>query len=583
MTYAEFIKFKGLLPYFPKNVNDQVDGIPNSVTQKDIDGRRDLRNLNTVTIDGDDSKDFDDAISISMLKNGNYYLGVHIADVSHYVTPNSALDREAFSRATSVYLINNVIPMLPKELSNGICSLNPQVDRLTLTIFLEIDHTGGVINYEICESVINSNERMTYNNVTKILDGDPELYKRYDYLVDEFKLMLKLSKILEAKRLKRGALNFDFPEPKITLDKNDVPIKIEKYPITVSNHIIEEFMLIANETIARHINHLNIPLVYRVHENPATDKIENFSQMIKTFGVKLKIGDKGVKPKDLQEILEQIEGKDYYLAVSTCMLRSLMKARYSEENLGHFGLAAKYYCHFTSPIRRYPDLVVHRIVKDWLHKNLNERKLGFYEAFCINASTQSSEREVHATECEREWDSYKIAQFMEAHVGEEFDSTIVSVTSFGLFVQLDNLAQGLVHMSELDGDYYIFDEVRNILTGKHTGAVYQIGEKLHVKLIRVNPEARQIDFCLVTEKKSEEKSKKNKEDTDDNQSDDNKKTKKGKHSGKRSKKDKVVVQKKSASGKNDSGKKSNKGETKRAHHHKPKSGKKNKKRKNNNE
>jgi ribonuclease R len=339
MTFEQFLEDKNITSEFDAGVINQVATIPSAVIENEIGKRRDLRKMNIVTIDGDDAKDLDDAISISQLPNGNFYLGVHIADVCHYVKESSPLDRSAFERGTSIYLINRVVPMLPKELSNGICSLHPNVDRLTLSIFMEIDKSGSVQEYDICESIINTRARMTYKNVTKILDGDPRLHKQYETLVDDFEMMLKLAKILEKKRIKRGALMFDFPEPHIVLDKNDKPLEVGKAELSISNKIIEEFMLIANETIARHINKLEIPLVYRVHEDPESDKIQRFAIMLKGLGFKL-VRNKGeaLKPKNLQDVTNKIKGKDCELAVNTILLRSLMKARYCSENLGHFGL-----------------------------------------------------------------------------------------------------------------------------------------------------------------------------------------------------------------------------------------------------
>ncbi|MCL2739901.1 MAG: ribonuclease R [Oscillospiraceae bacterium] len=498
MTFEEFISSKGLVDKFPKGITAAVGAIQKDVLEADIKGRRDLRGMKIVTIDGDDAKDLDDAVSLETLPNGNFYLGVHIADVAHYVAEGSEIDKEAFNRATSVYLINRVLPMLPKELSNGICSLNPKVNRLTLSCFMEINKGGAVVNYDICESVIKTAERMTYKNVQAILDGDPAVHKQYSHLADLFFDMEKCAKILEHKRIKRGSIMFEFPEAYIVLDDDDKPLAVEKYEIKQSNKIIEEFMLIANETIARHINHLNLPLVYRIHEEPDTEKIAKFKEMLGTQGFKLRASDEGkVRPKDMQEILNQIAGKESEQAISTIMLRSLMKAKYSPNCVGHFGLAAKYYCHFTSPIRRYPDLVVHRIVKDWLHKRLGDKRKGWLERFCENAAVQSSEREILAMQAERDWDDYKMAEFMEQFVGDDFDCFIASVTSFGLFVQLDNLVEGLVHIRELEGDYYIFDEVNYILRGKHTGTEYKIGDKMRVKLVRVNTELSQIDFVPV--------------------------------------------------------------------------------------
>lgn len=506
ITYDNFLDSRGIPNEFPKDVQNQVAVMPAEVSKEEFARRTDFRMLKIVTIDGDDAKDLDDAIHIKQLDNGNFELGVHIADVSHYVKENSPLDKEAMDRGTSTYLINKVVPMLPKELSNGICSLNPQVDRLTLSCVMEIDHSGGVVDYDICESVIKTAERMTYNNVQKILDGDPKMHKNYQSLVDDFSLMKKLAKILEGKRIKRGSLMFEVPEPYIVLDENDFPTSIGKYEIHTSNKIIEEFMLVANETVARHMCEKQLPLVYRVHENPSEEKITRFAEMLKFLGLKLpKKTDGMIKPKDLQTIIEQIKGKDCEHAVNTIMLRSLMKARYCEENLGHFGLAAKYYCHFTSPIRRYPDLIVHRIVKEMLQGKLDDKRKRHFEIFVEEASDTSSQAEIKSMNAERDWDDYKICQYMEDKIGEEFVGFISSVAAFGIFVQLDNLAEGLIKMGDLKDDYYIFDDVHYKLRGKRTGAEFSIGDTIKVKLVRVNPELSQIDFIPIVDKTDKEK------------------------------------------------------------------------------
>lgn len=500
---VSIIKQYHLNEEFPEDVVRQAESIPDTVEPEMVEKRRDLRSLNIVTIDGEDAKDLDDAVSVEKLKNGNYKLGVHIADVSHYVTENSPLDKEAFHRATSVYLVDRVIPMLPRKLSNGICSLNPQIERLTLSVFMEIDSMGRVIDYEIFESVIRTKERMTYTNVTKILeDEDRELLERYKDLVPDFKLMKELALILRQKRVERGSIDFDFPEAKIVLDKRGKPIEVKKYDITISNKIIEEFMLICNETVAEHMYWANMPFVYRVHEEPDAEKIENFNTLIYNLGYHLK-GAAKIHPKALQQILEKIKGKKEERIISTVMLRSLMKAKYSHENLGHFGLAAKYYCHFTSPIRRYPDLVIHRIIKESINKGIGAEREVYLKKFVQEAAKQSSECEIAAQEAERETDDLKKVEFMQDRVGEAFEGVISSVTSFGMFVELDNTIEGLVRVSSMEDDYYIFDDKRYSLIGENRKKVYKIGDEIKVKLIKADVAARQIDFVIMSGEEQE--------------------------------------------------------------------------------
>jgi ribonuclease R len=489
-------KFK-LNEEFPHKVNKYLEKVPNEVNLDEIAERKDLRNLPMVTIDGADARDLDDAVSLEVLQNNNYRLGVHIADVSHYVTEKSPLDKEAFKRGTSVYITDRVIPMLPPKLSNGICSLNPQVDRLALTVFMEIDKQGKVTNHEILESVIRTKERMTYEDVTEILENDnKELKKRYEDLVDRFENMKELALILKKKRMERGSIDFDFPEPKIILDDTGKPIEIKKYETTISNKIIEEFMLICNETIAEHMFWLNSPFVYRVHEEPDSEKIKDFNNLIYNFGYYIK-GLSKVHPRALQQILEKIKGKKEEKIVSTIMLRSLMKAKYSHENLGHFGLAAKYYCHFTAPIRRYPDLIIHRIIKERLKGEIKPERLKFLNNFVVEAAKQSSLKEIDAQEAEREDEDLRMTQYMSDKVGEEFNAIISGVTSFGMFVELDNTIEGLITMSNLEDDYYMYDDKHFCLIGEHTGKVYRIGDEVKVRLVRADIITRQIDFVLA--------------------------------------------------------------------------------------
>ena len=449
-----------------------------------------------VTIDGEDAKDLDDAVSLERLPGDRYRLGVHIADVSHYVTENSPLDREAAKRGTSVYLVDRVIPMLPRKLSNGICSLNPQVDRLAFTVMMEMDSSGRLHNHEIFESVININERMTYTNVYKILvEKDGELMERYEPLLEQFAAMEELALILRKKRMARGAIDFDFDEAKIMLDEQGKPTHVKRYETTIANRIIEEFMLVCNETVAEHFNWAGTPFVYRVHEDPDPEKIMAFAEFTGNLGYPLK-GINKVHPRALQEVLEKVRGTKEEAVVSTVMLRSLAKARYSHQNLGHFGLAAKFYCHFTSPIRRYPDLIIHRIMKEYLkggiagsrEEELNE-KLPVVARLC-------SERERAANDAERETEDLKKVEYMKEREGEFFDGIISNVTSFGMFVELENTIEGLIRMSSMDDDYYIYDDRHFCLIGERTRKRYQIGDSVRVKLVRADIAARQIDFVL---------------------------------------------------------------------------------------
>ena len=494
---VSIIKQFNLNEEFPENVLRQADNISEVVGETEIQKRRDLRQSDTVTIDGADAKDLDDAVSLERLENGNYKLGVHIADVSHYVTESSPLDQEAFERATSVYLVDRVIPMLPRKLSNGICSLNPQVDRLTLSVLMEIDAVGRVVDYEVVESVIKTRERMTYADVTGILeDRDPVLSERYKGLVPMFELMKELALILRHKRMERGSIDFDFPEAKIILDDRGKPIEVKKYELTISNKIIEEFMLICNETVAEHVFWLNMPFVYRVHEEPDVEKIENFNKLLYNLGYHLK-GISKIHPKALQQLLDKIKGKKEERIISTVMLRSLMKAKYSHENLGHFGLAAKHYCHFTSPIRRYPDLVIHRILKEIISRDIGPEREAFLKDFVQKAAKQSSDQEIAAQEAERETEDLKKAEFMQDRIGEIFEGVISGVTSFGMFVELENTIEGLVKISNLEDDYYIFDDRNYSLIGETSKKVYKIGDEVEVKLVKADVASRQIDFILV--------------------------------------------------------------------------------------
>lgn len=492
------IKKHGLPEEFPEKVLKYAEGISEEIDPAEIARRRDIRDLRMVTIDGEDAKDLDDAVSIERLANGNYRLGVHIADVSHYVREKNPLDKEALKRATSVYLIDRVIPMLPKKLSNGICSLNPNVDRLTLSCFMEIDHKGKVLAHEIDETVIKTNERMTYTDVTKILEGkaDEELLKKYDYLIEDFKTMEELCLILREKRRKRGAIDFDFEESKIVLNELGRPIDIKPYERAIANRIIEEFMLVCNETIAENMYWQNLPFVYRVHEEPDDEKLQRFRDFIYNLGYTIKSSHE-IHPRALQEILEKVQGKPEETVVSTLLLRSMMQARYSPECAGHFGLAAQYYCHFTSPIRRYPDLQIHRIIKENLNGKINDKRRERLAVIVDEAAKQSSEMERLAEDAEREVDDLKKAEYMMDRIGEEYDGIISSVTSFGIFVELSNTIEGLVHITDLDDDYYVYDETHLMLIGERTKNIYRLGDAVKVRCSRVDIDNREIFFDIV--------------------------------------------------------------------------------------
>ncbi|OBR92831.1 MULTISPECIES: ribonuclease R [Clostridium] len=498
------IKKNNLPEEFPIKVQQYVENISEEIPKDEYDRRTDLRDLLTVTIDGEDAKDLDDAISLSKLPNGNYSLGVHIADVSNYVREKNPLDKEALKRGTSVYLIDRVIPMLPKKLSNGICSLNPNTDRLTLSCLMEIDKTGKVVQHNVVESVIRSNERMTYTDVTKILrDKDAETMEKYSYLVNMFNLMEELCKILNKKRTGRGAIDFDFQECKIILDDLGVPVKIEPYERGISNRIIEEFMLVCNETIAEHMFWTNLPFVYRIHEDPDEEKLMHFNEFVHNLGYVIKWGQE-VHPKALQDIIEKVKGKKEEIVVSTLLLRSMKQARYSSECVGHFGLAARYYCHFTSPIRRYPDLIIHRIIKEFINGRLTDNRIKTLVKEVDYAAKQSSEMERVAQDAEREVDDLKKAEYMSKRIGEEFQGIISSVTNFGMFVELPNTIEGLVHMSTLEDDYYVYDEKHLSLVGERNRNIYKLGDEIKIRVLKVDMFAHEIYFEVVKEIDDEE-------------------------------------------------------------------------------
>ncbi|MGL4879235.1 ribonuclease R [Paraclostridium dentum] len=495
---ASVIREHGLPEEFPKKVLDEAEKVAIEIPQEEIDRRLDLRDMNIFTIDGEDAKDLDDAVSIEVLDNGNYKLGVHIADVTHYVKEKSKLDKEALKRATSVYLVDKVIPMLPKTLSNGVCSLNPFEDKLTLSVFMEINHKGDVVKHDIKETIINSKARMTYTEVSDILEKDDEkLKKTFAKVADDFFTAEKLARILMKRREKRGAIDFDFPEAKIILNNDGDVVDIVQYERRISNRIIEEFMLITNETVAEHFFWLNMPFVYRVHETPAHEKIETLNKFISTFGYVIKGDLESVHPKALQGIIEQIHGKTEEKAISTIMLRSLKQARYSPECVGHFGLAAQYYSHFTSPIRRYPDLQIHRIIKEFLNGKISQKRQDQLAQIVDYASTQSSEREREAELAERDVKDIYKARYMEDRVGEEFIGIVSSVTSFGMFIELDNTVEGLVRLADMGDDYYIFDENTFTILGERTKKMYRIGDVVKIKVEKVNVDFKEIDFKLL--------------------------------------------------------------------------------------
>ncbi|MGB3368522.1 MAG: ribonuclease R, partial [Acidaminobacteraceae bacterium] len=428
-----------------------------------------------------------------------YKLGVHIADVSYYVTERSELDKEALKRATSVYLIDRVIPMLPERLSNGICSLNPHVNRLTMSCEMEIDPNGSVVNHDIFESVIKTSERMTYNDVSDILEGklNDELTEKYEYLFDTFKVMEELCKILRARRDARGAIDFNFPEPQIILDENGSPIDIIRRERRIANRVIEEFMLVANETVAEHFHWLEIPFVYRVHEPPTEEKITNFNKFIHNFGYTIKGSLEEVSPKSIQKLLLDVEGEKEEQIISKLMLRSLKQAKYTPINEGHFGLAADYYSHFTSPIRRYPDLQIHRIIREHIQGKLNPTRIERLKSIVTESSKQASEQERVAEKAERDVDDMKMAEYALQFIGEEFDGMISSVTGFGMFIELENTMEGLTRISELKDDYYIYDEDHLRLIGEKTKKVYSVGDSVKIVIVGANVDQREIDFAII--------------------------------------------------------------------------------------
>ena len=482
---------------YPEKVMDSLNEIPDEINSEDVIGRKDFRMLDTVTIDGEDAKDLDDAITLSY-ENGVYTLGVHIADVSHYVKEKSPLDKEALKRGTSCYLVDSVIPMIPHKLSNGICSLNAGVDRLTLSCVMEIDKKGKLLNHYIAEGVINVNERMTYTNVAKILDrSDEEVVKRYEPLVPMFDLMKELSDIIRAARHKRGSIDFDVPETKIIVDENHKPVEIKPYDRNPATKIIEDFMLMANETIAEDYFWQELPFEYRVHEDPDQEKMEQLMHFMSNFGLYMKGAGGEMHPKELQKLLEKIEGEPYEALISKMMLRSMKQARYSTECTGHFGLACKYYCHFTSPIRRYPDLQIHRIIKENLHGQLNDKRIAHYKRILPTVADDNSNKERRAEEAEREVIKLKEIEYMSEHIGEEFDGVVSGVTSSYIFVELENTVEGAVSVAYMYDDLYYFNEELYAMVGEKKGKKYQLGDKVRIKVLNCDKIKKNIDFSII--------------------------------------------------------------------------------------
>lgn len=481
---------------FSEKIMRQVENVSNEVSEADMAGRRDLRAVQMVTIDGEDAKDLDDAVSLT--KEGEQYLlGVHIADVTNYVQENSALDWEAKERGTSVYLVDRVIPMLPHKLSNGICSLNAGENRLALSCLMTIDKKGEVVSHEIVESVIRVDRRMSYTSVKKILeDKDAAEIEAYEELVPMFELMKELAGILRDKRKKRGSIDFDFPESKIILDKQGHPVEIKPYERNVATKIIEDFMLIANETVAEHYHWMELPFVYRTHDNPDPEKIDKLGTFIRNFGYSIKSRQEEVHPKELQKLLAKIEDTPEEALISRLTLRSMKQAKYTIDCTGHFGLACQYYCHFTSPIRRYPDLQIHRIIKEQIRGRLNEKRIAHYNEILPEVSKHSSEMERRADEAERETDKLKKVEYMENHVGEIFEGVISSITSWGVYVELPNTIEGMIHVSMLPGDYFYYDEETYEMVGQATDIRYKLGQTLKVRVNATDKILRTIDFVI---------------------------------------------------------------------------------------
>lgn len=491
------------LPYeFPEQVIKEAKSIEKNVTLEEINNRRNFRDKEIFTIDGEDAKDLDDAVSVEKTKNGTYILSVHIADVSYYVKEGSFLDKEAIVRGTSVYMLDRVIPMLPKELSNGICSLNEGKDRLTLSVIMEIDNSGKVISSEVVKGVINVTKRMSYNMVQKLLelsenDKAPENVKQYIKYIPHFKLMEELAHILENRRKKQGYLDLDIPESKIILDQNGHAIDVTKYEIKFSNIIIEQFMLTANETIAEKFFWLEAPFIYRVHESPDQEKVTELNRYLYNFGYKIKGNKENIHPKAFSSILESIKGKDEEKVISNLILRTLKVARYEAQNKGHFGIAGKYYCHFTSPIRRYPDLYIHRIISEYLKHDytIDENYKEKQKELAIKYADSSSEKEKNAQKAERDSEDLKKAEFMQDKIGEIYEGIVSGVTNFGLFVELENTVEGLIRFENLGNEYFNYDDVHKQLIGEQTGIIYKMGDKITIKVIEANKNLKKVAFA----------------------------------------------------------------------------------------
>ena len=499
------IKEYSLPAKFPEEVVNEAKSKGSKVNSDEIGNRVDLRSKEIFTIDGEDAKDLDDAVRVEKLENGNYLLDVHIADVSHYVKQDSLLDKEAYIRGTSIYMLGRVIPMLPRELSNGICSLNANEDRFTLSCTMEIDELGNVVDSKVYKAVIKVTERMTYNDVQKILDkSDEEALKKYQKYIGHFELMAELANILKNKRLDKGYLNLDIPESKIELDQDGWAIDIHKYETHFSNEIIEQFMLIANETIAEKFYWLEAPFIYRVHEEPDIDKIRELNKFLSNLKLKIKTNGETVHSKALAQVLDEVKGKPEEKVVSNLVLRSLKLAKYDSENKGHFGIASKFYCHFTSPIRRYPDLFIHRVISEYLEKGYNVSKefIEIGKVLAKDAAMESSEREKIATKVERDAEKIKKAEYMEKRIGKVYPGIVSSITCFGMFVELENTVEGLIRFDDLgSNEYFIFDEDRKCLIGEHTKTTYKIGTPVTIRVKDASKLLRQIDFEIYKEEK----------------------------------------------------------------------------------
>lgn len=490
----------GLPEQFPEEVEHVLNQVPDEVDSQDTAGRVDFRGEQTVTIDGEDAKDLDDAITLIENEDGSFQLGVHIADVSHYVREKEALDREALKRGTSVYLVDRVIPMLPRKLSNGICSLNQGTDRLTLSCMIHYDAKGKILDTRICESVINVDQRMSYTDVNAVVTlHDPETMEKYADFVPMFERMQKLAKILRANRKQQGSIDFDFPECKIYLDEKGKPVKIAPYDRNAATKIIEEFMLAANKVVAEDYFWQEIPFLYRVHEYPELEKIQELSTLARNFSYTLKVGQDQVHPREIQKLIESIEGTEEEMFLSRLTLRAMKRAKYSTENEGHFGLATKYYCHFTSPIRRYPDLQIHRIIKENLHGGLSEKRYQHYENILPGVAKNTSDLERRADDAEREVDKYKKAEFMLSHVGETYEGIVSGVTSWGVYVELPNTVEGMIRLGDFEDDQYECDAENYRVIGKYSRKEIRLGQKIRVQVARVDMTTRTIDFLQADE------------------------------------------------------------------------------------